>query len=90
MNKRLLTLTLALSLAFASPVLAQQPMTPYGSAPASQVKADPKTKKPKKIYRGDDLGTLHDMAKKDGVDTSNPESLRGRDVAGEIARKTKL
>jgi len=38
----------------------------------------------------DDLGTLHDMAKKDGVDTSNPESLKGRDVAGEIVRKTKL
>lgn len=37
-----------------------------------------------------DFGTLHDMAKKDGVDTSTPESLKGRDVGGEIARKTKL
>lgn len=38
---------------------------------------------------GDDLGTLHDGAKKFGVDTSTPDSLKG-DVGGQIARKTKL
>lgn len=36
------------------------------------------------------LGTLHDGAKKRGVDTSTPESLKGRDVGGDIAKSVKL
>lgn len=38
----------------------------------------------------DDFGTLHDRAKQDGVDTSNPDSLKGRDIGAEIAQKIKL
>jgi hypothetical protein len=93
MNKRLLALTLALSLTFGSVALAQQPWTsPYGSAPApaSQGKADPKAKKSKKIYRGDDFGDIHEGAKKYGVDSSKPESLKGRNVSGEMAKRVKL
>lgn len=39
---------------------------------------------------GDDLGGLHEGAKKYGVDTGNPESLKGRNVSGEMATKVKL
>lgn len=92
MSKRTLALTLALSLAFSSVALAQQPLTLYGTAPApaSQVKADPKAKKAKKVYRGDDLGDLHEGAKKYGVDSGHPETLKGRNVSGEMAKRVKL
>lgn len=90
MNKVTLALILALALclAFGSLALTQQPLAPQG--PAGQVKTDAKTKKTKKVYRGDDLGDLHEGAKKYGVDTSKPESLKGRNISGEIAKKTKL
>lgn len=93
MRTNILAFALALSLAFASLALAQQTQHPYGSAPASasQVKADAKGKKAKlKPYDPNDFGTLHDRAKKDGVDTSNPDSLKGRDVGAEIAKSIKL
>ena len=91
MNKRLLALTLTLSLFSAPLALAQQPLTPFGSAPApaSQVKADTKAK-PKKIYRGDDFGDIPEAAKKYGVDSGHPETLKGRNVSGEMAKRVKL
>lgn len=88
MNKVTLALTLALCLSFGSLALAQQPPAPQGQS--GQVKVEPKAKKAKKVYRGDDLGDLHEGAKKYGVDTSKPESLKGKDVAGEMAKRVKL
>jgi hypothetical protein len=86
MYAKILVSTLCLSL-FAAPLaLAQQPSTSQGKA--DQAKTEAKTKK--KYTAEDDFGTLHDKAKRNGVDTSNPESLKGRSISGEIAKKTKL
>ena len=86
---RFCSLFLALSLAFGTLALAQQPQTSTPT-PTSQGKADTNKKRAKKSYRADDFGDLHDKAKKHGIDTSNPESLKGRDVGGEIAKTIKL
>lgn len=88
MNKITLALTLALGLSFGSLALAQQPLAPQGQA--GQVKGEPKAKKAKKVYRGNDFGDIHEGAKKYGVDSSKPESLKGKDVAGEMAQRVKL
>lgn len=83
---RISCLVLALGLLFyAMPCEAQQPAEKLTER-SGQVK-----EKKQKLYRpAADFGTLHDMAKRDGVDTSKPESLKGRDVGAEIAKKTKL
>jgi hypothetical protein len=39
---------------------------------------------------GDDFGDIHEGAKKYGVDSSKPESLKGRNVSGEMAKRVKL
>jgi hypothetical protein len=67
--------------------LAQQPAQNSIQADQANVKKENKGKQ--KYSAPDDFGTLHDKAKKHGIDTSKPETLKG-DVGGQIARKVKL
>lgn len=84
MNK--IIFCLVLCLVSGSLAIAQQRVNPKDQA--DQVKQSVKDKKKNKDPHN--LGKLHDGAKKRGIDTSNPDSLKGRDIGGEIAKSIRL
>lgn len=88
MHTQTICVTLCLLLFSGSLALAQQTIHPESQSIEAKTKAGVRNKA-QKAYNPNNFGTLHEGAKKYGVDTSKPETLKG-DVGGQIAKKTKL